>query len=169
MTIQNKDWLYNETLRLYLSGMSQEQIAREMHVSEGTINTVIQDLLKSVDILRLQREVAIASKKTGIQIINLVSNMAFANAIKLRAFADNKIEAVLGAINSSFVNGGNLDADTVSAIFVELCDLVSKNHISPNELLKELRSKYDELFGLSLQVQDEKLNLSKLKKRRTQK
>src|SRR4029078_5218210 len=100
-----------------------------MHVSEGTINTVIQDLLRNVDILELQRQVAITSKKTGIPIVKLVFNMAFANAIKLRAFADNKIESVLVAINSSFANGGNLDADTVSAIFVELCDLVSKNNI----------------------------------------
>jgi tetratricopeptide (TPR) repeat protein len=136
-----------------------------MHVSEGTINTVIQDLLRNVDILELQRQVAITSKKTGIPIVNLVSNMAFANAIKLRAFADNKIESVLVAINSSFANGGNLDADTVSAIFVELCDLVSKNNISPNELLKELRSKYDELPRLSLQVQDEKTKLEQIKEK----
>lgn len=45
MTIKDKEWLSHQILRLHLSGHTQEQIAGELHVSEGTVNPIIQELI----------------------------------------------------------------------------------------------------------------------------
>jgi orotate phosphoribosyltransferase-like protein len=90
MTIQNKEWLSHQILRLNLSGHTQKRIARELHVSEGTVNPIIQALINSDDTLVLQREIAIVSKSSGISIKQIASNMAFANAIKAVAHENGK-------------------------------------------------------------------------------
>jgi hypothetical protein len=65
-----------------LSGYSQEEISRELNVSEGTVNAIMQGINASDDMLRLQHEITLVSKKSGQSIKELASNMAFANAIK---------------------------------------------------------------------------------------
>jgi orotate phosphoribosyltransferase-like protein len=82
MTILHKDWLVAQIIRLTLSGYSQEEISRELNVSEGTVNTVIQEINESDDNFRLQHEIAVVSRKSGLSIKELASNMAFANALK---------------------------------------------------------------------------------------
>jgi orotate phosphoribosyltransferase-like protein len=82
LTIQNKDWLVAQTIRLTLRGFSQEEVSRELRVSEGTVNAIIQDLNASDNMLGLQHEIAVVCKKSGQSIKQLASNMAFANAIK---------------------------------------------------------------------------------------
>jgi orotate phosphoribosyltransferase-like protein len=86
MTIKNKEWYLYQTMELSLNGLSQEQIARELRVSEGTVNAIMQELTKSDDTLILQHEIATVSKRTGISINQMASNMAVANAIKAMGF-----------------------------------------------------------------------------------
>lgn len=165
MTIENKQWYYSQTLRLSLSGLSQEQISRELRVSEGTVNAILQDLIKSDDTLVIQREIAIVSKKNGIQVEQLASNLAFTNAIKLKAFETNKIESVLKAIDSYCVKDGILKPDDIGPLFIQFCDLVMKNKISPDNLNKELESKYNEHYKLVQQIEAQKANISQIKER----
>jgi len=163
MTIENKDWYYDQTLRLSLSGFSQEQIARELQVSEGTINAIMRDLMNSDETLRLQHEIAVVSKKSGVPVGKLAANLAFANAIKLRALEDNKIEYVLRAIDSFCAKDASYDPDATAILFIEFCDLAIKNRSSPDSLVKELKSKYNELSELVKQSEREKVILSQIK------
>lgn len=165
MIIENKDWLYNQTLRLSLSGLSQEQIARELHVSEGTVNSIMQELMNSDDTLPLKHEIAVVSKKSGIPIKQLASNLAFTNAIKFRGFEANKIESLLRAIDSFCVQEGSYDPDTIGQLFIQFCGLIMKNQISPDSLNKQLEAKYDEHYKLVQQVQREKANLSQIQEK----
>ena len=41
MTLNNKNWVKNEVLRLYLSGDSQENIAKELNISVGTCKQLL--------------------------------------------------------------------------------------------------------------------------------
>ena len=68
MTIYNKEWLRSTIIRLYLSGLPQEEIASETETSEGTVNAVIQEAILADNILKLQREVAIIAKRTGVSV-----------------------------------------------------------------------------------------------------
>ena len=74
MTLNNKNWLKNEVLRLYLSGYSQENIAKEVNISIGMVNTLVNETIESDDTADLQRQIAIVSKKTGVDIKQIVSN-----------------------------------------------------------------------------------------------
>jgi transcriptional regulator with XRE-family HTH domain len=163
MILENKEWYYSQTLRSTLGGFSQEEIARQLQVSEGTINAIMQDLMNSDDTLRLQHEIAIVSKKSGVPIKHLASTLAFANAIKLRALQADKIEATIRAIDSFCVHEGSYDPDAIAPLFIEFCDLVIKNRISPSSLNNILKSKYDEHYKLVQQVEQEKVNLSQIK------
>jgi DNA-directed RNA polymerase specialized sigma24 family protein len=49
MTLNNKNWVKNEVFRLYLSAYSQEDIAKELNISVGTVNSLVSEILKSDD------------------------------------------------------------------------------------------------------------------------
>ena len=74
MTLNNKNWLKNEVLRLYLSGYSQENIAKEVNISIGMVNALVNETIESDDTADLQRQIAIVSKRTGVDIKQIVSN-----------------------------------------------------------------------------------------------
>ena len=74
MMLNNKNWLKNEVLRLYLSGYSQENIAKEVNISIGMVNALVNETIESDDTADLQRQIAIVSKKTGVDIKQIVSN-----------------------------------------------------------------------------------------------
>ena len=56
MTLINKSWLKSEVLRLWLSGDSQEAIANELKISVGTVNSLVNEIMKSDDTIDLQRQ-----------------------------------------------------------------------------------------------------------------
>ena len=49
MTLINKSWLKSEVLRLWLSGDSQEAIADQLNISVGTVNSLVNEIIKSDD------------------------------------------------------------------------------------------------------------------------
>lgn len=75
MTLNNKNWLKNEVLRLYLSGYSQENIAKEVNISIGMVNALVNETIESDDTADLQRQIAIVSKKTGVDIKQIAANL----------------------------------------------------------------------------------------------
>ena len=56
MTLINKNRLKSEVLRLWLSGDSQEAIANELKISVGTVNSLVNEIMKSDDTIDLQRQ-----------------------------------------------------------------------------------------------------------------
>ena len=163
MTIQDKEWLSHQTIRLSLSGHTQEQIARELHVSEGTVNAIIQELINSDDTLVLQREIAIVSKSSGISIKQIASNMAIANAIKAMAYENGRHESVIRAIDSICIRDGSFNPDAIATIFMQFCEMVLKNNTSPINVYREIQSKYRELDNVNKQLEDMRSSLSNLK------
>jgi DNA-binding XRE family transcriptional regulator len=163
MTIQDKEWLSHQTIRLSLSGHTQEQIARELHVSEGTVNAIIQELINSDDTLVLQREIAIVSKSSGISIKQIASNMAFANAIKAMAYENDRHESVIRAIDSICIRDGSFNPDAIATIFMQFCEMVLKNNTSPINVYRDIQSKYREFDNANKQLEDMKIKLKQLK------
>jgi hypothetical protein len=163
MTIQNKEWLSHQTIRLSLSGHTQEQIALELHVSEGTVNAIIQELINSDDTLVLQREIAIVSKGSGISIKQIASNMAFANAIKAVAYENGRHESVIRAIDSICIRDGSFNPDAIATIFMQFCEMVLKNNTSPINVYREIQSKYRELDNVNKHLEDMRIKLKQLK------
>ena len=46
MALTNKTWRKYEVTRLFLSGMSQEDISKQLKIAVGTVNNDISEILK---------------------------------------------------------------------------------------------------------------------------
>ncbi|MDW0342430.1 MAG: LuxR C-terminal-related transcriptional regulator, partial [Nitrososphaeraceae archaeon] len=88
MTLINKSWLKSEVLRLWLSGDSQEAIANQIKISVGTVNSLVNEIMKSDDTIDLQRQIAIVSKKDGVNIKHIATNLRWKNLIKQSSLDD---------------------------------------------------------------------------------
>ena len=95
MTLINKSWLKSEVLRLWLSGDSQEAIANQLKISVGTVNSLVNEIMKSDDTIDLQRQIAIISKKDGVNIKHIAANLRWKNLIKQSSLDDKKVEKLL--------------------------------------------------------------------------
>jgi len=166
MPINNKEWLRKTITRLYLSGFSQEEIARETDVSEGTVNAELKDVIMSDDTFKLQREMAVVAKKTGLSIKQQAANMAFENSIKRHAFEEGKIHSVLGAINSIFTQDASAEPNTVAKMFLDIAYLIQKGHLSIHEIYSEIENKLGELNKMNEQIEDTKKSTRQLRRRR---
>ena len=110
MTLNNKNWLENEAFRMYLSGDSQETIANKLNISVGTVNTYVNNFLKSDDTLGLQREIAIVVKKNRVNIKQIAANLRLKNVIKNACLDDRKAEKFLDTMDM-LCNKYGLDPD----------------------------------------------------------
>ena len=165
--IPNKEWLATQTRRLSLEGFTQEEIAKELNISEGTVNAIIQELSDLDDSLQLQHEIALVSKKSGLSIKELASNLAFSNATKKLGFEHNKIDSILKAIDRICTMDGSLAPDSVANMTLSVFELILKKNISLDELYGEIGKKYDELERLKLEIDQTKLALAETQKEKT--
>ena len=164
MTIYNKEWLRSTIIRLYLSGLPQEEIASETETSEGTVNAVIQEAILEDNILKLQREVAIISKRTGVSVQQLASNLAFENSIKRLAFDKGKIDTFIKAIQNKFTQDGRLDPDLVAKIVLQIADMAMKKNLGLEELAPSIQRIYNELNALDEVIKNKKKFIRELRK-----
>ena len=153
MTLINKSWLKNEVTRLYLLANSQENIAKELHISVGIVNNLVNEIMKSDDTIELQRQIAIIAKKNGIDIKQIAANLRWKNEIKLAGLDDRKIEKFLDAMDILF-NKYSIPSTTAAKQFYSLIETMIKHDIAPHRLEEEIKSKQDELLKINAQVED---------------
>jgi transposase-like protein len=63
MSISRNDWIRNETVRFFLLGYSQERISKELQISIGSVNSILNEALSRDKTLELQRQIAYNEKK----------------------------------------------------------------------------------------------------------
>ncbi|MGI8719747.1 MAG: helix-turn-helix transcriptional regulator [Nitrososphaeraceae archaeon] len=95
----NKSWVKSEVIRLFLSGDSQENIAKQLNISVGAVNNYVNEIIKSDDTIDLQRQIAIVAKKSGVDIKQIAANLRWKNKIKQSSLDDRKIEKFLDAMD----------------------------------------------------------------------
>lgn len=95
MTLHNKEYIKSEIIRLFLSGYSQEKISGELNVSEGTISSIVNEIVKSDDSIPLQRQIAVIINKNGIDLKEVAANIRWKNRVKLMSLDEEKIEKLL--------------------------------------------------------------------------
>jgi len=160
MEFESKRWIIAQATRLSLSGHSQEDIARQLKVSEGTVNSIIQDISKSDDTFLLQHEIAIICRKEGIPIRQLASNLQYVNAIKRKGFEKNKIESLLQAVNSIFTEDASISPQLAAKLVHQICNMILKYNVAPNKLAEQLESKYRELDDINEKIKENKNQLA---------
>jgi transcriptional regulator with XRE-family HTH domain len=152
MTLNNKNWLKKEVSRLYLSGYSQENIAKEVNISIGMVNALVNEIIESDDTADLQRQIAIVSKKTGVDIKQIAANLRWKNKIKQSSLDDRKIERFIDGMDILF-NKYNIAPSTAEKLFFSLIETMLKKNLEPHWLEEEIKLKLTELETITAQIQ----------------
>lgn len=144
MTLINKSWLKSEVLRMYLSGDSQEAIANQLNTSVGTVNSLVNEIMKSDDTIDLQRQIAIVAKKNGVNIMQIAANLRWKNLIKQRSLDDRKAEKLLDVMDALF-NKYSIPPPAAANLFFSIIETMLRENKEPHKLEEEIKSKISEL------------------------
>jgi DNA-directed RNA polymerase specialized sigma24 family protein len=55
LNVSNNEWIKGEIVRLFLLGFSQDKISKEVNVSIGSVNSILNEALSHDNTLELQR------------------------------------------------------------------------------------------------------------------
>ncbi len=152
MTLNKTSWLKGEVSRLYLSGYTQEAIAKEVNISVGTTNSIVNEIISSDDTINLQRQIAIVSKANGISIKQIAANLRWKNLIKLSSLDEKKIEKFLGAMDTLF-NKYDVKPIIAANQFFSIIETMLRNKIEPHRLEEEIELKQDELQSIKAKIE----------------
>lgn len=152
MTLINKSWLKNEILRMYLSGDSQESIASQLSISVGTVNTFVSEFMKSDDTIELQRQIAIISKKKGVDINQIAVNLRWKNQIKESSLDDKKMEKFLDAMDICG-NKYSIPPSSLAKQLFSIIEMMLKENLEPAKLDELIKSKISQLREIDNQME----------------
>jgi hypothetical protein len=152
MTLINKIWLKNDVVRLYLSGDSQEAIANQLNVSVGTVNSLVNEIMKSEDTIDLQRQIAIVANKNGVNIKHIAANLRWKNLIKQSSLDERKVEKLLDAMDALF-NKYSIPPSVAANQFLSIIEIMLRENKDPLKLEEEIKSKIIELRDIDDQIE----------------
>jgi hypothetical protein len=152
MTLINKSWLKSEVLRLWLSGDSQEAIANQLKISVGTVNSLVNEIMKSDDSIDLQRQIAIVVKKDQVKIKHIATNLRWKNLIKQSGLDDKKVEKLLDTMDALF-NKYDIPLTAAANQFYSIIETMLRENKEPHKLEEELKSKISELREIDNQIE----------------
>lgn len=152
MTLINKSWLKSEVLRLWLSGDSQEAIANQLKISAGTVNSLVNEFMKSDDTINLQRQIAIVAKKNGVNITQIAANLRWKNLIKQSSLDDRKVEKLLDAMDALF-NKYSISPSAAANQFFSTIETMLRENKEPHKLEEEIKLKISELREIDNQIE----------------
>jgi len=164
MTIINKIWLKNEVLRLWLSGDLQQAIANQLNISVGTVNSFVDEIMKSDDTIDLQRQIAIIAKKNGVNIKHIAANLRWKNLIKQSSLDDRKVEKLLDAMDALF-NKYSIPPSAAANQFYSIIETMLRENKEPHKLEEEIKSKIIELREIDSQIETSNKLLEETKAR----
>lgn len=171
MALTNKTWRKHEVTRLFLSGMSQEDISKQLKIAVGTVNSDISEILKSDDTMALQRQIAIISKKNNVSISQIAANLRWANKIKQSCLDDRKIDKFIDGMNllgSKF----SIPPSTLANHLSSIIEMTLRENIEPHKMqelneskAQELRKIKDEIEVCNKQLEETKTSVEEEQKR----
>ena len=164
MTLINKSWLKSEVLRRWLSGDSQEAIANQLKISVGTVNSLVNEIMKSDDTIDFQRQIAIVVKKNGVKIKDIATNLRWKNLIKQSSLDDRKVDKLLDAMDALF-NKYSIPPSAAANQFYSIIVTMLRENKEPHKLEEELKSKTSELREIDSQIETSNKLLEETKAR----
>jgi hypothetical protein len=94
---QITDDIKDEVIRLYLQGLSRNDIARTCGVGEGTVSNIIDEWKRSLDIPDVQslRDLAVNLKRYGIDAAQCAQGFRILNTMKKLGVNQNQVESFM--------------------------------------------------------------------------
>jgi len=160
MDVNNKEWIKREVVRLFLLGLPQEKIAKDVKISVGSVNGIISEALSSDSTLDLQRQVAVVLSKNPTALKQIAANLRWKNAIKMSGLDDKKIERFLDAMDNLF-NIHGMSPTIAANLLISCFDFMVKNQVEPDKLEDEIKQKQGELQHINDKIEVNKQSLEK--------
>lgn len=90
----------DEVIRLYLQGLSRDDIARTCGVAEGTVSNIIDDWKRKLDIPDVQslRDLAVNLKRYGIDAAQCTEGLRIKNTMKKLGVNPNQFEGFINEV-----------------------------------------------------------------------
>ncbi|MDQ3867965.1 MAG: helix-turn-helix domain-containing protein [Thermoproteota archaeon] len=116
LTNQITDEIKGEVIRLYLRGLSRNDIARICGVGEGTVSNIIDEWKHSLDIPDVQalRDLAVNLKRCGIDAAQCTQGLRILNTIKKLGVNQNQVESFMIEVYDYCQNIGLAPQDIAS-------------------------------------------------------
>lgn len=162
MSVINNEWTKAETVKFFLLGFTQDKISKELKISIGSVNTILDEALRHDKTLELQRQIAILVNKNNTTVKQIAANVRWKNAIKLRGLDDKAIEKILDSMET-ILNKNNIPPATAANLLYSSIDIIMKNQLDPDRLEEEIRVKKNELDSVKEEIRVENAKLEKLR------
>jgi len=97
MVNQITDDMKDEVIRLYLQGLSRNDIARTCGLSQGTVSNIIDEWKRSLDIPDVQslRDLAVNLRRCGINAAQCAQGLRILNTMKKLGVNQNQVESFM--------------------------------------------------------------------------
>ncbi|MDP9305552.1 MAG: hypothetical protein M3O68_04325 [Thermoproteota archaeon] len=164
MSVINNEWTKAETVKFFLLGFTQDKISKELKISIGSVNTILNEALSHDKTLELQRQIAIQVNKNKTTVKQIAANLRWKNAIKLRGLDDKAVEKILDLMET-ILNKNNIPPATTANLLYSSIDIIMKNQLDPDRVEEEIRVKKNELDSVKEEIRMENAKLEKLKVR----
>jgi uncharacterized protein YajQ (UPF0234 family) len=162
MNVINNEWTKAETVKLFLFGFTQDKISKELKISIGSVNTILNEALSNDKTLKLQRQIAIQVNKNKTTVKQIAANLRWKNAIKLIGLDDKKVEKILDLMET-ILNKNNIPPATAADLLYSSIDLIMKNQLDPDRLEEEIKAKKNQLESVKEEIRLENAKLEKLR------
>lgn len=148
----------SKSIQMWLHGIPRAQIADELGISEGTVVNIVEKYSRNDYSLDMQRQLALYTKKTGIDIFGLASTLVFHNKIKVLGASGQGVTELLSELQKEVESRGVSCEQTVKAI-ADIAELSLQGTVSLNKILEEIRERQAELKKVTTQLDDQRKNL----------
>ena len=158
MINQITDDIKDEVIRLYLQGLSRNDIARTCGVGEGTVSNVIDEWKRSLDIPDVQslRDLAVNLKRYGIDAAQCAQGFRILNTMKKLGVNQNQVESFLDKVYEYCQRIGLVPQDIASNLealinlskdipFSKIPDHIKEKKKEISMLDEEIRKQHEEI------------------------
>jgi len=136
----NNQWIKAETVKFFLLGYTQDNISKQLKISIGSVNTILDEALKHDKTLHLQRQIALLANRNTTTIKQIAANLRWKNAIKLRGLDDKSVEKILDLMET-IINKNNIPPTTAANLLYSSIDILMKSQLDPNRLDEVIKVK----------------------------
>jgi hypothetical protein len=142
-----------QVIKQWLSGDSRDRIAADNDIGAGTVSNIINEWKRGIENSEYQsiRELAVFSKKQGLDFCELASRFRLYNYINKVAANEEQIESFI----VNYMNGANsLPPEKIIDLTNQLFDIAKSESIPPAEIPGHINQKLGEKQRLEEKIQE---------------
>jgi hypothetical protein len=115
-----------------------------MYFNSKLAYSLVNEIMKSDDTIDLQRQIAIVTKKNGVNIKHIAANLRWKNLIKQSSLDDRKQKNYLMLWMPCF-NKYSIPPSAAANQFFSIIETMLRENKEPHKLEEEIKSKISEL------------------------